>query len=119
MTLPQHIASKLDRTSPHGCWLWTGPLDRDGYGRASHQGKSGRLAHRVIYELVKGPIPAGLVLMHSCDHLHPGVTGRRCCNPEHLTPGTKRENAEDRSRKGRSPRQAPKAPGCPPGRRDW
>lgn len=34
MTLPAHIASRIDtRNSPHGCWLWTGALDRDGFGR--------------------------------------------------------------------------------------
>lgn len=115
MTLPQHIASKLDRTSPHGCWLWTGSLDRDGYGRVGKHG----IAHRVVYELTKGPIPAGHVLMHSCDHLHQGIEGRRCCAPEHLTPGTVAQNAQDRGRKGRGYRQSPRAPGCPPGRRYW
>lgn len=115
MNLPTSITSKLDKTSPHGCWLWTGSLDQDGYGRTGKHG----IAHRVIYELTKGPIPPGHVLMHSCDHLHQGIEGRRCCAPHHLVPGTPRQNAEDRSRKGRSPRQAPKAPGAPVGRRYW
>lgn len=121
MTLPNIIAARIDRTSsPHGCWLWAGRLDRDGFGRCDLPGRPGALVHRVVYEVHRGPIAAGKVLMHSCDALHgPGAAYRRCVNPEHLTPGTPRQNAEDRSRKGRSPRQRPKAPGAPPGRRYW
>lgn len=121
MTLPAHIASRIDRaSSPHGCWLWTGRLDRDGFGRCDLPGRPGAIVHRVVYEAhIGAAIAPGLVLMHSCDVHAPGVGYRRCCNPLHLTPGTPRQNAEDRSRKGRSPRQRPKAPGAPPGRRYW
>ena len=117
--LPAAIASRLDRSSPHGCWLWTGPLDRDGYGRVVHRGKPGRLAHRVVYELLRGPIGEGLVLRHQCEERHHGHEGRRCCSPEHLAPGTPAQNAADRSAKGRSPRQERPAPGAPAGRRRW
>lgn len=112
MTLPAHIASRIDtRSSPHGCWLWTGARDAHGYGRV-RVGERVDLVHRVVFRAFRGPIDAGLVLLHACDN-------PPCCNPEHLTPGTPRQNAEDRSRKGRSPRQRPKAPGAPPGRRYW
>lgn len=119
MGLPASIARRISRPTDTGCWLWLGRLDADGYGRLDLPGKRGSLAHRVVYELLRGQIPPGLLLLHQCDELHPGTMGRRCVNPSHLTPGTTRENAEDRHRKGRSPRQARKSPGCPAGRRYW
>lgn len=45
----------------YGCWLFTGPLDRDGYGRIGSQ-----LAHRVAYEARHGAIPAGMEVEHTC-----------------------------------------------------
>lgn len=67
-----------------GCWLWTGSLDRDGYGQARYRGVV-RRAHRIIYETERGPIPAGLVLDHKCRN--PG-----CVNPDHLEPVTQAVN---------------------------
>lgn len=119
--LPAWLASKLDRTtSPHGCWMWTGRLDDKGYGRVSIPGgKSSVLAHRAVYAATRGPLTQDQHLLHQCDVHHPGIVGRRCCNPDHLVIGDARSNAEDRSRKGRSPRQVPKSPGAPPERRWW
>lgn len=71
-------------TGPNGCLLWTGSLDRAGYGRVLIDGRY-RPAHRVIYELSRGPIPEGLVLDHLC-------RTPRCVNPEHLEPVTIAEN---------------------------
>lgn len=62
------------------CWLWKGPLQKHGYGAIG-----GRLAHRVAYELLKGPIPEGLQLDHLC-------RVRPCVNPEHLEPVTPKTN---------------------------
>ena len=83
-------------TNPDGCWIWTGATNKHGYGFLSNPGNrnSNTLAHRALYELVNGPIGAGLVLMHSCDN-------PPCCNPSHLTPGTQAENVLDAWRKGR------------------
>lgn len=66
-----------------GCWLWTGPLS-DGYARA-WIGGSDALLHRVVYGVLKAPIPDGLVIDHLCRQ-------RNCLNPEHLEPVTNREN---------------------------
>jgi hypothetical protein len=66
------------------CWVWTGRLNRNGYGRAWHNGAE-PVAHRAVYEELVGPIPAGEVLDHLC-------RWRRCCNPGHVEPVTVREN---------------------------
>jgi HNH endonuclease len=70
-----------------GCWLWQGPLDRDGYGLRSSRAYEKQIvrAHRRMYELVIGQIPDDLPLDHLC-------RVRRCVNPDHLEPVTMREN---------------------------
>ena len=68
----------------HGCLIWDGCTDPDGYGRIVVCGQPKR-AHRVAYELMYGPIPAGLTLDHLCR-----VT--RCVNPLHLEAVTNRVN---------------------------
>jgi hypothetical protein len=66
-----------------GCTVWLGATS-NGYGITSIDGAN-RLAHRVSYELAKGPIPAGLEIDHKCKV--------RCCiNPDHLEPVTGWEN---------------------------
>src|SRR5690242_13805090 len=66
-----------------GCWLWVGSMfQTGGYGR---YGNKSRLAHRVVYELLVGPIPDGLTLDHLC-------RVRSCVNPKHLEPVTLKVN---------------------------
>lgn len=69
------------------CWIWTGRSKRDGYGICGLQGKDQR-AHRVSYQVFKGPIADGLLVLHSC---HKPL----CINPEHLRLGTVKDNAHD------------------------
>lgn len=68
----EKLGAQID-PQPNGCWLWTGGKSY-GYGKA----RDG-LAHRVVYEILKGPIPEGFVLHHEC-----GDTA--CVRPKHLTP---------------------------------
>ena len=81
----------LDKISPEpnsGCWLWDASLDGKGYGQfmTSQNGKPKLLrAHRVSYEMHKGPIPEGLDLDHLC-------RVPSCVNPDHLEPVTRSEN---------------------------
>jgi hypothetical protein len=76
-----------------GCWLWSGCVGRDGYGKLKRGGKTLR-AHRVFYEAHKGPIPEGLLVCHSCDN-------PLCVNPDHLWVGTQVDNEKDKDQKGR------------------
>jgi hypothetical protein len=78
-TLPVIIASRLI-VSDSGCWLWTGATNGQGYGK--HRGQ---YVHRLVYEALVGPIPAG----HEIDHL---CRVHACSNPSHLEPVTHREN---------------------------
>jgi len=75
------------------CWEWTGTRT-NGYGEAFYNGKKGA-AHRLAYEKWVGPIPEGLLIRHKCDN-------PPCINPDHLEPGTIKQNAEDMVRRGRS-----------------
>lgn len=70
-----------------GCWLWTGSLNRAGYGRTTHGGEGRRYnsTHGLMYRLLIGQVPDGLELDHLCRVRH-------CCNPAHLEPVTHREN---------------------------
>jgi hypothetical protein len=67
-----------------GCWLWTGHISRNGYGKFHDSGKI-YLAHRFGYEMFIGQIPADLTLDHLCR-----VTS--CVNPKHLEPVTMLNN---------------------------
>lgn len=82
--LHPRIFSKLSFGHAGGCVLWEACRDHDGYG-VVRVGKYKRRAHRVIYELVVGPVPRELV----CDHLC-RVTS--CVNPKHIEIVTNKEN---------------------------
>lgn len=83
--LPERIEQKIQPEPMSGCWLWTAGLIGYGYGGIFIEGET-RTAHRVIYEMLVGSVPEGLVL----DHF---VCDLRCCvNPEHVRPVTHHEN---------------------------
>ena len=106
MSLRERFFGKVIRGQGDACWQWIGAANgpygdsrRGGYGvlavpgvdpRRNHM----RLAHRVAWELMRGPVPPGLFVLHSCDN-------RRCVNPGHLFLGTARDNTRDMMSKGR------------------
>ena len=79
--------------NPDGCWLWTGGTDRQGYAKVAIDGRKG-LGHRIAYERLVEPIPAGLMACHTCDN-------PSCCNPRHIKLGTNTDNQRDAARKNR------------------
>jgi hypothetical protein len=66
---------------PNGCWQWVGSFETTGYGRARPLKGHAKIsmAHRLVYEHLKGPIPADWHVHHHC-----GV--RSCVRPDHLEP---------------------------------
>jgi len=90
-----YLARLKSKCTPQadGCWLWNGSTITDGYGQMSYRGKYERI-HRLMFSLVNGPIPAGMVVMHSCDVRH-------CINPAHLSLGTQKDNIGDAIKKRR------------------
>ena len=67
-----------------GCWEWMAAR-RTGYGAFAVPPKRVLPAHRFAYELMRGPIPDGLVIDHLCRN-------RGCVNPWHLEVVTNRVN---------------------------
>ena len=66
------------------CWIWTGSASNMGYGQV-RIGKRLHLVHRVVFELLVGPVPRGLDLDHKCKQT-------RCFNPRHIEAVLHREN---------------------------
>lgn len=88
---PDEFWQKVDRSAgPEGCWPWTGCVDANGYGWLRWRGQRAR-AHVVALALDGRPVGPGQVGRHLC------VAGvKRCCNPRHLAPGSRRDDAQDR-----------------------
>src|SRR3982751_4132914 len=87
------IAFVIDLIGPEletGCMPWLGKpfcsaeLAKQVYGLVSLRGRSWA-AHRVVYTLMRGPIPDGFVLDHLCGWAS-------CVNPDHLEAVTPGEN---------------------------
>lgn len=74
----------------NGCWLWQGPLDKDGYGTFYLRRRT-RRAHRVGWFSTHGPVPNGQVIDHFCQNRH-------CVNPAHLRAITAEANSLENSR---------------------
>lgn len=81
--------SRVNKTDE--CWNWTAAKKQGGYGHMLWRGQY-RPAHAIAYELLVGPITAGLELDHRCRN-------PACVRPAHLEPVTHYENVM----RGRSP----------------
>ena len=84
LRLPDRLQRNILPVPESGCWLWIGSTDKGGYGRVNWQGRT-TLAHRLVYQILKGRIYRNRVLDHLC-------RVRCCVNPDHLEPVTKVEN---------------------------
>lgn len=77
------------------CWPWTGKLAK-GYGMLGVPGESKGIrvqAHRISWAAEHGYVPR-LFICHRCDN-------SRCVNPDHLFPGSPRDNVADMVYKSR------------------
>lgn len=70
------------------CWLWTGYVDKDGYGwlRVGHQLLR---SHRFSYAMVHDDLKDDVMVLHTCHN-------QACVNPQHLYLGTHEQNMSDR-----------------------
>jgi hypothetical protein len=71
------------------CWLWTGYIGSNGYGRYHYNGKQ-RPAHRAAFEITNGPVAPELFIDHLCHN-------PLCVRPDHLRAATPKQNQENRS----------------------
>lgn len=82
VSIQKRIFGGIEKTAD--CWLWKGSPRPNGYCAIWYKQRS-RLAHRLVYEILVGPIPEGLTIDHLCGN-------KRCVNPDHLEPVTQKEN---------------------------
>lgn len=113
MTVERHPITDRDEErfwakvepSRDSCWIWHGAKVPDGYGSFA-LGYGSVKAHRFVWLLYHGEIPAGAHVLHKCDV-------RSCVNPGHLFLGDNDANVADRVAKGRSARNwGSKSPTC-------
>lgn len=101
-TPEQRFWARVDKNGPipesspelGPCWVWRGTTLRGGHGQIRWRGRN-TLTHRLVWTLLRGPIPEGAICCHHCDN-------PPCVNPDHLFLGTNAGNAGDMVRKGRS-----------------
>jgi hypothetical protein len=91
--IPQPLEARFMKhvlqNSESGCWLWTGHISKDGYGRFGMRNTTGvgyrwkaLEAHQVSWIIFRGNPPTGIdadskVIDHICNN-------RACVKPEHL-----------------------------------
>jgi hypothetical protein len=91
--------SHIEKPGADDCWTWKLSCTAAGYGQIWCVDTM-KYAHRIAYELIKGPIPTGMEVLHACDN-------PPCANPAHLRVGTHADNMRDmavRGRQGKTPR---------------
>lgn len=104
LTFLDRFWARIDQSGgPDACWPWMGNKHKQGYGQVSGWHYPGHACkviqtHRAAYILTYGPVPASLVLDHTCHtiacDLGDACPHRACCNPKHLEPVTRTVNAQ-------------------------
>ena len=96
-----------------GCWIWLRNAGRKGahghiypamsVGSRTTNSRATVTVSRWLYEQTRGPIPAGMLVCHTCDI-------PECVNPDHLWLGTVKDNVDDMRAKGRDNYRGPTNP---------
>lgn len=93
----ERFITKIDKSDDSGCWIWRGTYFQGKNRGAFWMEGRLRLASRVSWELLRGPIPDGKMICHHCDN-------GRCVNPDHLYIGDQKSNMRDRQVRNRTNR---------------
>lgn len=90
--LKDRFWGKVAKIDDSDCWEWLGQLNTNGYGvvylsriECNEPNRRLKMAHRIAYEFMVGPIPHTLTIDHLCKNT-------RCVNPRHMEPVTRGEN---------------------------
>ena len=80
--LPERVRRRIEVTDAG--WVWTGGLNDAGYGQISvgsrtDGSKRPERVHRLVWELLIGPIPSGLHVAHPDHDADPDCPGGRFC----------------------------------------
>lgn len=87
----RRLLAKIGLPDHSGCMPWLAGANAYGYGQFStcRDGRQHvRSAHRLVHELLIGPIPQGADIDHACGN-------RLCCAPDHLRAVTRKQNMEN------------------------
>lgn len=102
LTNDERYEAKFVRAGDDECWPWTAAPDKDGYGifwsgeRYPHNNRPKMVkATRFGWQRLHGPIPAGLLVCHTCDN-------PPCQNPAHWFLDDNAGNMADMAGKGRA-----------------
>lgn len=87
-TTKERFWAKVNKTAT--CWNWTGSTKANGYGTFGISPGKTQYAHRVSWEWANGPIPAQMMIDHTC-------FTHSCVNPAHLRLVTQKQNQENRA----------------------
>jgi hypothetical protein len=80
-------------TYDRGCWLWIGQVNAAGRP-VMKIGDRNQYASRISLAIHTGKFPGDMLALHRCDN-------PLCVRPEHLYWGTRKQNGEDMSNRGR------------------
>jgi hypothetical protein len=96
MPLPDWLLLRREIDPTSGCWIWPGGKIAQGYGHVRLPKGGPVLVHRFAYKTWVDPdLPDDACVLHACDN-------PPCFNPDHLFAGTRKDNSDDRDRKGRN-----------------
>ena len=84
-----NIDNNISHCPTTGCWLWTGPCDRNGYGYICIGSKK-----IMVHRYLAGVSDSSICVCHKCDT-------PACVNPDHMFFGSQVDNMRDMNAKGR------------------